>query len=164
MENQESFVFHATSLVLGSYGVLLSGASGSGKSSLALTLIERAHQTGRVGTLISDDQTLLSSGLLEDEGKLIATAPPAIAGAVEIRGAGLFVVPYQPHAEINLLVELVQAEKAPRYPSGTSRELAGIMVPVLLLPELSGANDSLQCARAIEATLFMKRWGESELS
>lgn len=159
IENQESFVFHATSLVLGSYGILLSGASGAGKSSLALTLIERAHQTGRVGTLISDDQTLLSA----EGDKLIATAPPAIAGAIEIRGAGLFVVPYQPQAEISLLVELVQAEKAPRYPTGTSRELAGIVVPVLLLPELVGACDSLQCARAIEATLFMKRWGESEL-
>ncbi|MBX8803485.1 hypothetical protein HBA92_22545, partial [Ochrobactrum sp. MR28] len=55
MSNSESFVFHATSLVLGSFGILICGASGSGKSSLALTLIERAQQTGRVGTLISDD-------------------------------------------------------------------------------------------------------------
>lgn len=159
MENQESFVFHATSLVLGSHGVLLCGVSGSGKSSLALTLIERAHQTGRVGTLISDDQTLLSA----EGDRLIASAPHAIAGAIEIRGAGLFAVPYQPQAEISLLVELVPAEKAPRYPTDEKRVLAGILLPVLLLPELAGACDSLQCARAIEATLFMKRWGDSEI-
>ena len=158
MSNSESFVFHATSLVLGSFGILICGASGSGKSSLTLTLIERAQQTGRVGTLISDDQTTIST----EAGKLIASTPSAIAGAVEIRGAGLFEVPYQQQAEINLLVELVSADKAPRYPADEKRELAGIMVPVLVLPELAGDCDSLQCARAIEATLFMKRWGSRE--
>lgn len=156
MNNSESFVFHATSLVLGSYGILLCGSSGSGKSSLALTLIERAHQAGRVGTLISDDQTIIS----REDGKLIASTPPAIAGAIEIRGAGLFEVPYQPQAEINMLVELVAADKAPRYPRDEKRDLAGIMLPVLTLPALAGDCDSLQCARAIEATLFMKRWGQ----
>ncbi|MDM7849582.1 HPr kinase/phosphorylase [Pseudochrobactrum kiredjianiae] len=155
MTQSDGFVFHATSLVLGSFGVLLCGNSGSGKSSLALTLIERAHQAGRVGTLIADDQTIIST----DNEKLIASTPPAIAGAIEIRGAGLFEVPYQPQAEINLLVELVSADKAPRYPTDEMRELAGLMVPVLTLPELTGDCDSLQCARAIEATLLMKRWG-----
>ena len=158
MNNPEGFVFHATSLVLGSFGILLCGASGSGKSSLALTLIERAHQSGRVGMLISDDQTIIST----ENGNLIASAPHAIAGAVEIRGAGLFEVPYQPQAEINLLVELLAADKAPRYPTDEKRELAGLMLPVLTLPALAGDCDSLQCARAIEATLFMKRWGSSK--
>lgn len=158
MKDPETFVFHATSLVLGSYGVLLSGASGSGKSSLALTLIERAQHLGRVARLISDDQTILS---VKDQ-KLIGLAPPAIAGAIEIRGAGLFAVPYQPYAEIHLLVELVPAELAPRYPADNTRELLGFTVPVLVLPSLGITCDSLQCARAIEATLFMKRWNESE--
>lgn len=156
MKKTEAFVFHATSLVLSSYGILLSGVSGSGKSSLALTLIERAHQAGRVGTLISDDQTILS---VKQE-RLIATTPPAIAGAVEIRGAGLFAVPFKPEAEIHLLVELVAAEFAPRYPLDGTRELAGIAVPLLVLPALTGSCDSLQTARAIEATLFMKRWND----
>ncbi|HWD14798.1 HPr kinase/phosphatase C-terminal domain-containing protein [Pseudochrobactrum sp. sp1633] len=158
MNNPEGFVFHATSLVLGSFGILLCGASGSGKSSLALTLIERAHQNGRVGMLISDDQTIIST----ENGNLIASAPDAIAGAVEIRGAGLFEVSYQPQAEINLLVELLTADKAPRYPTDEKRELVGLMLPVLTLPALAGDCDSLQCARAIEATLFMKRWGSSK--
>lgn len=158
MSSADSFVFHATSLVLGSYGVLLSGASGSGKSSLALTLIERAHQAGRVGTLISDDQTIIR----RQDDALLAIAPDVIAGAVEIRGAGLFKVPYQPKAQISLLVELVAADKAPRYPADEKRELSGTLIPVLVLPELAGACDSLQCARAIEATLFMKRWGSEQ--
>ena len=158
MNNPEGFVFHATSLVLGSFGILLCGASGSGKSSLALTLIERAQQSGRVGMLISDDQTIIST----ENGNLIASAPHEIAGAVEIRGAGLFEVPYQPQAEINLLVELLTADKAPRYPTDEKRELVGLMLPVLTLPALAGDCDSLQCARAIEATLFMKRWGSSK--
>lgn len=158
MAKSEGFVFHATSLVLGSFGVLLCGSSGSGKSSLALTLIERAQQAGRVGTLISDDQTILSI----TNKKLIASTPSVIAGAIEIRGAGLFEVPYQPQAEVNLLVELVCADKAPRYPRDEQRDLAGFMLPVLTLPELTGGCDSLQCARAIEATLFMKRWDGSK--
>jgi len=155
----DGLVFHATSLVLGSYGILLCGASGSGKSSLAWTLIERAQQAGRVGMLISDDQTILS--LRKDDKRLIASPPSAIAGAVEIRGAGLFQIPYCTEAEITLFVELVAADKAPRYPADEGRELAGVMLKNLVLPELSGASDSLQCARAIEATLFMKRWGEA---
>lgn len=158
MAQSEGFVFHATSLVLGSFGILVCGVSGSGKSSLALTLIERAHQAGRIGTLISDDQTILCT----ENDKLIASTPPAIAGAIEIRGAGLFEVSYQPRAEISLLVELVSADKAPRYPVDEKRELAGLMIPVLTLPELAGDCNSLQCARAIEATLFMKRWGSSK--
>ncbi|WOC16044.1 HPr kinase/phosphorylase [Pseudochrobactrum sp. MP213Fo] len=158
--SEQPFVFHATSLVLGSYGILLCGPSGSGKTSLALTLIERAHMAGRVGTLIADDQTVLS---VCDQ-KLMASTPPAIAGAIEIRGAGLFSVPYQPEAKIDLLVELVATAQAPRYPADSKRELAGLMIPVLELPRLAGAYDSLQCARAIEATLFMKRWGDGDLS
>lgn len=158
MENTNSFVFHATSLVLGCHGLLVSGVSGAGKSSLALMLIERAHQFGRVGTLIADDQTVLH---VADQ-KLIASTPPAIAGAIEIRGAGIFKVDYQREAEINLLVELVPAAQAPRYPTDEVRVLAGVTLPVLTLPELAGACDSLQCARAIEATLFMKRWTKAQ--
>lgn len=158
MKNSERFVFHATSLVIGSYGVLLSGPSGSGKSSLALTLIERALQFGRPAILISDDQTLLAA----EKGRLMAYTPPAIAGAIEIRGAGLFEVPYQDRAPVHLLVELVEADKAPRYPHDKKRILAGIEIASLILPDLASACDSLQCARAIEASLFMKRWGETK--
>lgn len=151
---------YATSLVIGGSGILVMGSSGSGKTSLAMTLIERAQWSGRAASLISDDQTFLQVR----EGQLIAYAPPAIAGAVEIWGAGIFHVPYQPEARIDLCVELVAPEFALRYPSGDplarSRSFLGVNVLLLSLAELRGGRESSNCARAVEAELFMTRWSE----
>src|SRR5262249_10210087 len=74
---------HATSLALKGGGrwraVLLRGPSGAGKSDLALRLIDRGAR------LIADDQTHLAR-----KGRaLVATAPPAIAGMIEVRGIGI---------------------------------------------------------------------------
>lgn len=151
---------YATSLVVDGCGILVMGLSGSGKTSLALTLIERARWSGRAALLISDDQTFLQ----EREGRLIACAPPTIAGAVEIRGAGIFHVPYQPEAKVDLCIELVAPEEALRYPSddpkSQSRSFLGVRVPLLSLAELRDGRESMNSARAVEATLFMKRWSE----
>lgn len=60
-------------------GVLLIGPSGSGKSDLALRLIDRGWR------LIADDRTVL--GL--ENGRLTASAPPNISGLIEVRGVGI---------------------------------------------------------------------------
>src|SRR3954467_1212574 len=70
---------HASTVASEGRAVLITGPSGSGKSDLALRLLDRGF------TLVSDDQTLLKrSGT-----RLIASAPPTIVGKLEVRGIGI---------------------------------------------------------------------------
>jgi len=87
----EGLLCHANALKIGSYGILIMGASGVGKSLVSLTLLERAALFGRAGVLVSDDYVMLRL----EEGLLVAHAPTATHGAMEIRGAGLFAMPHQ---------------------------------------------------------------------
>jgi hypothetical protein len=70
---------HATCVAIGGRGVLIAGPSGSGKSDLALRLMDRG------AILVSDDYTSVTrvGGVLE------ARAPTNIAGRIEVRGIGI---------------------------------------------------------------------------
>jgi len=70
---------HASTVALDGRAVLISGPSGSGKSDLALRLLDRGF------ILVSDDQTIVR----KDGGHLVAGAPPTIAGKLEVRGIGI---------------------------------------------------------------------------
>jgi len=70
---------HASCVALNGRGLLISGASGSGKSGLALTLM--ALGAG----LVADDRVQLGAR----GGAVIASAPAAISGLIEARGLGL---------------------------------------------------------------------------
>ncbi|PRD44344.1 ATP-binding protein [Phyllobacterium phragmitis] len=145
---------HATSLLVADRGVLITGASGAGKSALALALITAQRATGRFAALVSDDRTILRAV----NGRLLASAPRTLAGGIEVRGAGLFAMAHEKAAIIHLLVDLVPAEAAMRYPDGAERTLCGITRPLLVLPSLAfGQSESLTC-RAVEAALFMPPW------
>src|SRR5256885_16911508 len=87
---------HASSVRLDGRGVLISGPSGSGKSDLALRLLDRGF------TLVSDDQTIVR----RDDSRLIASAPPTIAGKLEIRGIGIVEMDTAKDVPVALLVEL----------------------------------------------------------
>ena len=87
-------------------GVLLLGASGSGKSDLALRLIDRGCK------LVADDRT----NLFVRDDKLIASAPEKLAGLIEVRGVGIVEMPFARESEIALVVELVAVEDIPRLP------------------------------------------------
>jgi serine kinase of HPr protein (carbohydrate metabolism regulator) len=87
-------------------GILLNGPSGSGKSDLALRLIERG------GTLVADDRI----ELFRDETTLAARAPRALAGLLEIRGVGIVELPSAASAHIALVVELVHPSQVARLP------------------------------------------------
>ena len=91
-----STLIHATTLQIGAHGVMLLGASGTGKSDLALRLIADG------ALLVSDDQTRLTV----KDGRLIATAPTTIAGRVEVRGLGIVRAPQIESAVVRLAVEL----------------------------------------------------------
>jgi HPr kinase/phosphorylase len=80
--------------------VLLLGAPGAGKSDFLLCLVDAGWQ------LVADDQVTVTDG--------VARAPAALAGLIEIRGLGIFRLPYVAQARLRLVVELgVQIERLP---------------------------------------------------
>jgi HPr kinase/phosphorylase len=106
-----SEAIHGTAVLIGGDGVLIRGDSGSGKSSLALALIERG------GKLVADDRLMLSAV----NGRLIATPPEATAGQIELRGRGLISVPHERGCVIHLVADIVSEEGLERMPEATDR-------------------------------------------
>jgi HPr kinase/phosphorylase len=80
-------------------GILLLGESGSGKSDLALRLIERG------AILVSDDRT----ELIVEGGALMASPAAALAGLIEVRGVGIIELPHAFSARIHLVVHLSES-------------------------------------------------------
>ena len=91
-----SELLHATAVAINGDGVLLSGPSGSGKSDLALRLIDRG------AILISDDGVLVEAG---DPVPTLRTAPQ-IAGMIEMRGVGIVKIPFTDGVPLRLVVDL----------------------------------------------------------
>ncbi len=104
---------HGTCVALGRRGVLLRGPSGSGKSDLALRLIEHG------ALLVADDQVVLSG----ENGAVWASPPPELAGRMEIRGVGIVAVKHAPRSRVWLVCDLVSADAVPRLPEAASEEL-----------------------------------------
>ena len=107
--------------------VLIEGVPGSGKSSLALALIDRGAK------LVGDDGVSLS---LRDD-RLWASPPPVTHGMLEIRNVGIVEMSVG-EGPVALLLRL--DPEAPRFveDSGTARIL-GIEVPVIALFPDAGA-------------------------
>ena len=120
---------HACCVVLGEAGVLIRGASGSGKSSLALGLIEAARARGLFGALVADDRVRIARA----HDRLVARPHPAIAGRIEIRGVGLLALEAEEACVLRLVVDLV--ETADRLPEAAAEhtEILGIALPRLRL-------------------------------
>lgn len=134
-------LLHATAVQLdtpdGPVGVLLRGPSGSGKSDLALRLIDAGAR------LIADDQTRLAAR----GGRLFASAPAELAGTLEVRGFGLTGVAAAPEAEVALLAELDAQTADERLPEEESVLLLGCRVPRLRLdPRAPSADAKLRLA------------------
>src|SRR3954465_15598640 len=87
---------HASTVAIDGRAVLITGPSGSGKSDLTLRLLDRGF------TLVSDDQTIVR----KNGERLIASAPPNIAGKLEIRGIGIIDLESSTDVPVALLVEL----------------------------------------------------------
>lgn len=120
---------HASCVRIGGRGVLIRGPSGAGKSHLAFALI-LAGGAGRVPPvdLVADDRVILA----RDGEQVIATAPHALAGLIEIRGAGLRRLPHVPSVALALVVDL-DAGDAARLPSPESCRcvISGVELPRL---------------------------------
>jgi HPr kinase/phosphorylase len=101
-------------------GVLIRGVSGAGKSTLAHILLLRAPVYGRVARLVADDRVLLQG----DGTALIASAPPELAGRIELRGLGIALVRHLPWTRLGLVVDFVEAGAVPRLPTGEQQKTA----------------------------------------
>ncbi|KEP69178.1 serine kinase [Thioclava dalianensis] len=114
---------HATAVALDAErGVLIRGASGSGKSQLALRLMAFGAR------LVSDDRTDLRS---DDAGQLIASAPPELAGRIEARGVGILRADALSQARVTLCVDLDRIEDQ-RLPPYRKDRVLGVALPLVL--------------------------------
>ena len=133
---------HATCVEIGGVGVLIRGAPGAGKSDLALRLIDGGAR------LVADDYT----DLAVVAGRLVARAPLAIAGRLEVRGLGVVEAPAVAEAPIGIVVDLVDASAVERLPDARMCAYLGIDVPLLALAAFeSSAAAKLRLAVRIAA-------------
>ncbi len=117
---------HGTCIALGEAGVLLRGAPGTGKSDLALRLIEDGAR------LVADDQVRLA----REGDAVIARPPEPIAGMMEVNGLGLVRLDGDKlalSAALTLLVDLAGRETIERLPPPSSEVLLGIALPRIAL-------------------------------
>jgi HPr kinase/phosphorylase len=134
---------HASAVLLGARAVLIRGPSGSGKSRLALALIEAAG-TDRFARLVADDRTRVEAV----HGRVVARAPDELAGLIEVRGLGIRRLPYERAAVVDLVVDLA-ANDADRMPGPEQREaeIAGIRLPRLPVAPMADALALVLAAR-----------------
>jgi serine kinase of HPr protein (carbohydrate metabolism regulator) len=129
MAELQTMLVHATAVAVAGQAVLLCGPSGSGKSDLALRLVDEGAR------LVADDQTRL---VRRDDG-LWASAPEAIRDLLEVRGLGLVRLPALERARVALMVDLVPGAAVERLPEPEQAALLGLAVPRL---RLDGASPS----------------------
>lgn len=125
---------HASAIAIGEAGVLIRGASGSGKSSLALAMIGLARLQGRFARLVADDRTEIAAA----GGRLIARPVAPLAGLIERRGLGLTPEPHLEAAIIRMVIDCGgEPERMPE-PEAMVETLAGIAIPRLAVTGRAG--------------------------
>lgn len=116
----DSQLLHATAIMIDNCGVLLLGKSGSGKSDLALRLIENNK-----AVLIADDVVKVE----KKEQKIYVCCVDNIAGLLEVRGVGLVEYPYIDSAEVKLCVNLADnAKSVERLPEKRTETILGLEI------------------------------------
>lgn len=132
---------HASTVATEGRAVMIMGPSGSGKSDLTLRLLDRGF------TLVSDDQTIVKR-LGE---RLVATAPPQLAGKLEIRGVGIVDMDHDSDIPVALVVELTSHIQ--RLPDDSrERPILGVPVPLVSI-------DAMTASAASKVALALDRLG-----
>jgi serine kinase of HPr protein (carbohydrate metabolism regulator) len=122
---------HASTVSGEGRAVLITGPSGSGKSDLALRLLDRGF------TLVSDDQTIVK----RDGDRLVATAPPTIAGKLEVRGIGIVEMERTNDVPVALLIELTSDIQ--RLPDDSrERVILGVKLPLVSIDAMTASAPS----------------------
>ena len=119
---------HASCISINDKAVLILGKSGSGKSDLALRLIDSG------ATLVADDRVILTSlSLLEGERQLLASPAPRLECLLEVRGVGIMRLPYVSQMPVALAIQLVAADAVERIPEPQFFDCLDVQVPLLSL-------------------------------
>ena len=150
-----SAVLHASAVAVGDRALLITGAAGAGKTTLALEMIALGAE------LIADDRVRVTPDeapsdkappnkfLANETRQLWLSAPPNIAGLVEMRGFGLLRLAARPRAVLKLIAELDRGETE-RLPPRRTRILSGIACPVILCKGRPGLAAALTCLMRAE--------------
>lgn len=123
-----SETLHASCIALGGRAVLIAGRSGTGKSDLALRLIDRG------ATLISDDYTIVR----RVEGRLLARAPANIEGRIEVRGLGILPLETVSDVEVALYIDLDRRPERMRQEE-EQVTVAGVRLPAVAVAALEAS-------------------------
>jgi HPr kinase/phosphorylase len=121
--SSEPLLVHATTIAIDDSAVLLRGPSGSGKSDLALRLIDAGAR------LVADDQ----SELWRDGDAVMVRSPATIAGLIEVRGLGILRIEPLAVARLAMIVDLVAPQHVERLPEPCSETIFGLVIPVVAL-------------------------------
>lgn len=139
--SSSSQTLHACCVAKEGRAILISGRSGSGKSDLALRLIDRG------ALLVSDDYTIVRR--VDD--RLLAAAPPNIEGKIEVRGLGILQFDTARDLPVALLVDLDrEVERLPA--SHVTATIAGVEVPVI-------AANALEASAPIKVEAALRHFG-----
>jgi len=126
---------HASAVAVAGRGLLITGAPGSGKTTLALEMIALG------AVLVADDRVQVTPGAA---GGLILSPPPNIAGLAEVRGFGLARLQTSPSVPLALVADLDRAEPD-RLPPIRERVVSGIACRVILCKGKPGLAAALTC-------------------
>jgi serine kinase of HPr protein (carbohydrate metabolism regulator) len=127
----EAATVHASAVLTGAHAVLIRGPSGSGKSRLALALIDAARsRLLPFARLIGDDRVHLEA----HHGHLLVRPHAALAGLIEVRGLGIRSLPHEPVALVGWVIDL-NDDAAARMPAPAAQhtDICGIRLPRLAL-------------------------------
>ena len=132
---------HASTVAVDGRAVMILGPSGSGKSDLALRLLDRGF------TLVSDDQTIVR----REGNRLVASAPATIKGKLEIRGVGIVEMETVSDVPVALYVELTG--EIVRLPDDRrERPVLGVNLPLISV-------DAQTASAASKVALALDRLG-----
>lgn len=140
---------HGTGLVLGGYGIMLRGRSGSGKSLLALQLLDEWRDSGKSAFLVADDRIDISVA----KGELVMSAPASIAGLIELRGRGIVTRASVNSARLHLVVDMVGELIRFLEEGDFVTELEGVALPRCPVPERGVVDSAHQILLIREALI-----------
>lgn len=143
----QSITVHGSAIVVGRYGILIRGASGSGKSRLADMLIERAQAQAKFARWVSDDQVHLKAV----SGTVLAHSPLTIAGLREQRFVGISRGPHEVKALLDVVVDLVAPGELERMPEPESCSLVAETKPLLRIA--APASDLNLAAEIVQSVI-----------